>query len=476
MVMGDMEMSTDLLVIGGGPGGYGAAFRAADLGLDVILVDPRPGLGGLCLHAGCIPAKSLLHLAELIQDAEGANRMGLGFDAPRIDLTAMRAWQRQVIDTMTDGLMTLAKQRGVLFLQGKARFAGASKARLEGAEISAIRFKNAIIATGSRPLMLTGSPLVAGSRIIDSAAALTLAEIPKTLLVVGGGYVGLEIGSIYAALGSKVTLLEQRDRLLTGVDPELVAPLQQSLTDRFAEILFGVRVEDAAEDDDGVTIRFGQDGRNEQRRGEKALITIGRVPNSDDLGLDHTGVTLDSRGFITIDQRQRTADERIFAVGDAAGGAMLAHKATRQGRVAAEVIAGKNSGFDVRALPAVIYTDPQIAWCGLTEEQAKVENIPYSVRKFPWKFSGRARTLALAAGLTKLLVDPGDGRILGAGFVGRHAEGLIGEAALAIEMGALAEDLALTLHPYPSLSETEGEAAEIFLGSPVHIMPEPSKK
>lgn len=474
MVMGDMEMSTDLLVIGGGPGGYGAAFRAADLGLDVILVDQRPGLGGLCLHAGCIPAKSLLHLAELIEDADRAKMMGIAFGKPQIDLAALRAWQRQVIDTITEGLMTLAKKRGVLILQGKARFAGASKARLEGAEISAIRYKNAIIATGSRPLMLPGSSLSAGSRIIDSAAALTLAEIPKTLLVAGGGYVGLEIGSIYAALGSKVTLLEQGDRLLTGVDAELVAPLQQSLTDRFAEILFGVRVEDAVEDENGVTIRFRQDDRTEQRRGEKALITIGRVPNSDDLGLEHTGVTRDSRGFITIDERQRTADERIFAAGDVAGGAMLAHKATRQGRVAAEVIAGKNSGFDVRALPAVIYTDPQIARCGLTEDEAKKKGIPHTVRKFPWKFSGRAQTLGLTAGLTKLLVDPGDGRILGAGIVGRHAEGLIGEAALAIEMGALAEDLALTLHPYPSLSETEGEAAEIFLGSPVHIMPDTS--
>lgn len=472
MVMGDMEMNTDLLVIGGGPGGYGAAFRAADLGLDVILVDPRQKLGGLCLHAGCIPAKTLLHLTELIHDAGRARRMGIGFGEPQIDLAALRGWQQQVVDTIAGDLMTLAKKRGILIVRGKARFAGSSTVRLADAEISAIRFKHAIVATGSRPLVLPGISFTPGSRIMDSAAALSLDEIPKTLTVVGGGYVGLEIGSIYAALGSRVTLLEKQDRLLAGVDPELVGPLTRSLTEKFAEILLGAEVENTVEDGDSVAIRFKRNDKIEQCQADRALVTVGRTPNSDDLGLDHTGVILDSRGFIRIDEQQRTTDERIFAVGDVAGGAMLAHKATRQGRVAAEVCAGKNAGFDVRALPAVVYTDPQIAWCGLTEAEAEKQTTPHTVRKFPWKFSGRAQTMGLTDGLTKLLVDPGDGRILGAGITGRHAEGLIGEVALAIEMGALAEDLALTLHPYPTLSETEGEAAEIFLGSPIHIMPE----
>lgn len=472
MVMGDMEMSTDLLVIGGGPGGYGAAFRGADLGLDVILVDPLPSLGGLCLHAGCIPAKTMLHLAELIHDAEQATKMGLRFGEPHIDLPALRSWQRQVVDTMAEGLMTLAKKRGILCIRGKARFISSTTARLEGAEISAIRFKHAIIATGSRPLVLPHMYFTPGGRIMDSAAALTLADIPKTLVVAGGGYVGLEIGSIYAALGSRVTLLEQEDRLLKGVDADLVAPLQESLSKRFTEILFGAEVLDAAEDPEGVTVRFSRNGETDQRPGEKAVIAVGRTPNSDDLGLDRTKAVIDSSGIIQVDEQQRTADERIFAVGDVAGGVMLAHKAIREGRVAAEVIGGKKGGFDVRALPAVVYTDPQIAWCGLTEKQAQMEGISHAVRKFPWKLSGRARTLGLTDGLTKLLVDPENGRILGAGIIGRHAEGLMGEAALAIEMGALAEDLALILHPYPTLSETEGEAAAMFLGSPTHITPE----
>lgn len=472
MVVGDMEMHTDLLVIGGGPGGYGAAFRAADLGLDVILVDSQWGLGGLCLHAGCIPAKALLHAAEIIDDAERAQKMGLDFGPPRIDLAALRTWQQQKIDTMAESLMTLAQKRGILVLRSKARFAGSSAVRLTGAEISAVRFKHAVIATGSRARGLPGVDLTSGGRIMDAGAALALTEIPRTLVVANTGYIGLELASIYAALGSKVTILEQADRLLPGVDADLVVPLQVSLTDRFSEIILGAKIEEVVGDAGGVDVRFNLSGTTEQRRADRVLLALGRIPNSDDLGLDHTGVTLNSRGFIETDETGRTHDPKIFAVGDVAGGPMLAHKAIREGRIAAETICGKISSFDVRAMPVVVYTNPQLAWCGLTEQQARQANIPHAVKKFPWQLSDRAQTLDETGGLTKLVIDPDSGRLLGAGMVGRHAEGLIAETALAIEMGALAEDLALTLHPYPTLSETESEAAELFLGNPTRTLPE----
>jgi len=471
MVMGDMQMSTDLLVIGGGPGGYGAAFRAADLGLDVIMVDPLPRPGGLCLHKGCIPSKTFLHVTELIIDAARAEKMGISFGRPKIDLAAMRAWKEQVIDSIANSLLTLARQRGVLLVQGTARFESSTSVRISGADISGVRFKHCIIATGSRPLELSGTPRIAGGRIMDSAAALTLPDIPKNLLVVGGGYVGLELGSIYAALGCQVTLLERENRLLAQVDADLVQPVQKRLSSLFADIRFGVQVDALEEQSDGVTVSLPRDGKIEQHQFDRALLAIGRIPNSGELGLEQTEVQIDSRGFIQIDEQQQTTDARIFAVGDVVGGVMLAHKATREGRIAAEVIAGQKSGFDARALPAVVYTDPQISWCGLTEQQATAENTPYAVRKFPWKYSSRAQTMGITDGSTKLLTDPQTGRILGAGIAGRNAESLISEAALAIEMGALAEDLALTIHPHPTLSETEAEAAEIFEGSPTHMLP-----
>ena len=471
MVMGDMEMNTDLLVIGGGPGGYGAAFRAADLGLDVIMVDPIPRPGGVCLHNGCIPSKTFLHLTELILDARQAKKMGISFAEPTLDLVAMRAWKDQVIDGMADGLVTLAKLRGILLVEGKARFESSSTVRIEGADISRIRFKHGIIATGSRPLELPGIAFSPGSRIMDSAAALTLTDIPQKLLVVGGGYVGLELGSVYAALGSEVTLVELENRLLAQVDADLVQPLQKNLAKLFTDIRFGVGIDSIQEQNNGVDVSLIQNEKLEQHRFDRVLVAIGRTANSNNLGLELTKVDLDSHGFIMIDEQQQTTDANLFAVGDVTGGVMLAHKATRQGRVAAEVISGKKSSFDARVLPAVVYTNPQISWCGLTEQLANVENIAYTVQKFPWRYSGRAQTLGETDGLTKLLTDPQTGRILGIGITGRNAEELISEAALAIEMGALAEDLALTVHPHPTLSETEAEAAEIFQGSPTHMLP-----
>lgn len=471
MVMGDMEMNTDLLVIGGGPGGYASAFRAADLGLDVIMVDTNPRPGGVCLHTGGIPSKTLLQLAELLLDARETKSKGINFGKPQLDLAVMRAWQEQVVDTMAKNLVRLAGHRGILLVQGRARFASDTTVRLEGADISRIRFKKAIIATGSRPLELPGAPFLPGSRIMDAAGALHLADIPETLLVIGGGYIGLELGLIYAALGSQVTVMERQDRLLAQVDADLVQPLRRRLAGLFADILLNIEIDGLLEKNGAVQVSFQHNGKNEQRRFDRALVAIGRMPNSDGLGLEHTAVTLDSRGFMRINERQETADAHLYAVGDVTGGVMLAHKATREGRVAAEVINGKNSAFDARTIPVVISTDPQISWCGLTEQQAMAENIVYAVQKLPWKYSARAQTMGMTDGLTKLLSEPTTGRILGVGITGRHAEAIIGEAAVAIEMGALAEDLALTIHAHPTLSETMAEAAEIFLGSPTHILP-----
>lgn len=471
MVMGDMEMTVDLAVIGSGPGGYGAAFRAADLGLDVALVDPRPKPGGVCLHEGCIPSKSCLFLAELILDTRRAGIMGVHFAEPEVDLTAINSWKKGVIDNMADGLVSLCGKRGIQLIAGTAHFESATSLRLEGSEISRLKCKHVIIATGSRPIPFPGSAPAAGGRIMSSTEALTLREIPQRLLIIGGGYVGLELGTVYAALGSSIHLVELQDRLLPAVDQDLVQPLHRHLAQLFDRISLTTRITSLSETADGVEVILKAAEGEEKLIFDRVLVAMGRTPVSSDLGLEHTAVKMDKRGFILVDSHQRTSEPTIFAVGDVTGGTMLAHTATREGRIAAEVIAGKTSAFDVRAIPAVVYTDPQIAWCGLTERQAKAGNIPITVLKFPWKYSGRANTMGATDGLTKIIADPADGRILGLGITGRDTEGLIAEGVLAIEMGALAEDLALSLHPHPTLSETEGEAAEIFLGSPTHLSP-----
>ena len=470
MVMGELVQETEVLVIGSGPGGYAAAFRAADLGLDVTMVDPARRPGGVCLYKGCIPSKTFLFLSELIHDAERAERMGIAFDKPRIDLDALREWKGNVIDSMANGLVSLSNRRGVQLIQGRARFESSNMARLYDADVSHIKFKHAIIATGSHPIAFPGTEFKSGGRIMSSTGALALADIPQTLLIIGGGYVGLELGTVYAALGSRVSLVELEDRLLLGVDRDLVEPLERRLETIFENISLQTKVSSIQADDNGVGVILEGSVEKPEQRFDRVLVAIGRKAASQDIGLENTKVELDEKGFIKVDEQQRTSDERIFAVGDVAGGLMLAHKATREGKVAAEVIAGEPSAFDVRAIPAVVYTDPQIAWCGLTEEAARKENMPIKVQRFPWKFSGRATTMGAPEGLTKIITDPEIGRILGVGIVGRDTEGLISEGVLAIEMGALAEDMALSIHPHPTLSETEGEAAELYLGSATHIL------
>jgi dihydrolipoamide dehydrogenase len=470
MVMGELTQEAEVLVVGSGPGGYAAAFRAADLGLDVTMVDPGARPGGVCLYKGCIPSKTFLYLAELIFDAAKAGSMGVAFGKPRIDLEALRAWKGKVIDQMANGLVSLNNSRGVQLIKGRVEFESSDTALIHDADVRHIKFRHAILATGSRPIPFPGTAFKTGGRIMSSTGALALADVPEKLLVLGGGYVGLELGTVYAALGSRVSLVELEDRLLVGVDQDLVEPLHRKLNKIFDSISLKTKVVSMTENETGVDVTLEGDIDASQQTFDRVLVAIGRKPVSSDIGLANTGVEVDERGFVIVDDRQRTAEERIFAVGDVIGGMMLAHKATREGKVAAEVIAGEPSAFDARAIPAVVYTDPQIAWCGMTEEQARRENRSVKVQRFPWKFSGRATTMGAPEGLTKIIVDPDTGRILGVGIAGRDTEGLISEGVLAIEMGALAEDMALSIHPHPTLSETEGEAAEIFLGTATHIL------
>jgi len=474
--MGELVQETEVLVIGSGPGGYAAAFRAADLGLEVTMVDMEERPGGECLFRGCIPSKTLLYLAELIHDAERASTMGVTFGEPRIDLEAIRTWKRKVIDHLAEGLVTLSRKRGVQRLKGRAVFEGSDRVRLHDSEVSHIKFRHAILATGSRPTPFPDMAFKTGDLIMDSAGALEVADVPATLLILGGGYVALEMGMVYASFGSRVTLAVRSDRLLRGADPDLAVPLIRRLKDMFEAIHFNTIASSLKVVKNKVKTTLEGEIENPKQTFDRVLVAMGRQPRSEDIGLENTEVEVDKRGFVMVDEQQRTTDKRIFAVGDVAGGPLLAHKAFREGKVAAEVIAGQPSAFDVRAIPAVVYTDPQVAWCGLTEEEARKRKQPVKVERFPWKFSSRATTMGAGEGLTKILIDPETERILGLGITGRETEGMISEGVLAIEMGALSQDMALTIHPHPTLSETVGEVADIFLGSATHILPKKKVK
>jgi dihydrolipoamide dehydrogenase len=462
MVMGDMVDEVDVAVIGGGPGGYSAAFRAAELGLETVVIDGGARLGGACLFEGCIPSKALLHVAAVLSEAERAKEWGVDFGEPRISLDPLRKWkQERVVGKLARGLGAVAKAKGVTVVGGRAAFEDSSTLRIEGDTLRKIRFKHAIVATGSEPSPLPGVALTS-ERVMDSTAALELPEIPERLLVIGGGYIGLELGTVYATLGSRVTLVEMTEGLLPGVDRDLVQPLQRRVDKLFAAIHLRTKVTGLREAGDRIEAVL--EGQGPQAF-DRVLVAVGRRARSAGLGLEATRARLTDRGgFIRIDDRCRTGDAHIYAVGDVTGEPMLAHRAMRQGKVAAEALAGRPAAFDNVAIPAVVFTDPEIAWCGLSEAQAKAQGIETKVSKFQWAASGRAATIGRADGLTKLVADAGSGRVIGVGIVGPGAGELIAEAALAVETAALVEDVAATIHAHPTLSETLMEAAENLLG------------
>lgn len=464
-------LQTPLLVVGAGPGGYPAAFLAADLGLSVTVADTEAHPGGVCLYRGCIPSKALLHAARILQDAREAGEIGLRFGEPQIDLAQLREWKEGVVRKLTGGLGQLARQRRVQLLRGQATLQDAHTAEVRQADgaTTLVRFEHAILATGSRPAMIPGLP-AAPDRIWDSTGALQLAEVPPTLLVIGGGYIGLELGSVYAALGARVTVVEMLPALLPGADRDLVAPLAKRLQSVFHEILLRTKVAEVRMAGAGVEVRFeGPEVKEPVRRFDRVLVAVGRRPNTAGLGLERTRAGLDAKGFVQVDGRRCTAEPSLWAIGDIAGEPMLAHKATHEGRVAAETVAGRKRAYEPRAIPAVVFTDPEIAWCGLTEAEARERQIPVKVAKFPWGASGRALTLNRGDGLAKLVVEPGSERILGVGLAGPGAGELIAEGVLAVEMGANVKDLQLTIHPHPTLSETIMEAAEVFHGQSAHF-------
>jgi len=452
----------DLVVLGSGVGGYTAAFRAADLGLKVVLIERYETLGGVCLNVGCIPSKALLHVARVLAEGEDAAALGVTFGEPQIDVDGVRSFKEGVVEKLTGGLAGMAKTRGVEVVQGTGRFTGPHTIDVDG---QSYEFEQAIIAAGSQAAMLPGLP--DDPRIVDSTGALELPEIPERLLVIGGGIIGLEMATVYDALGSKVTVVEMLDQLMTGADPDVVRPLQRRIKDRYEAIHLGTRVEQVRATPEGLVATFGE----AEETFDGILVAVGRRPNGSNIGAEAAGVTVDERGFIPVDRQLRTNVAHIFAIGDIVGEPMLAHKASHEGKVAAEVIAGHDVEFDVRTIPSVAYTDPEVAWMGLTETQAKADGTEVEVATFPWAASGRALGIGRPEGMTKLIFEPGTRRLLGAGIVGVNAGELIGETVHALEMGSDAEDIGLTVHPHPTLSETLGMAAEVATGTITDLPP-----
>nr|WP_320671493.1 dihydrolipoyl dehydrogenase [Patulibacter sp. DM4] len=466
-------MHADVVVLGSGVGGYTAAFRAADLGLDVVLVTRDERLGGVCLNVGCIPSKALLHAAKVIADAEAAGAHGIAFGKPEVDLDALRGWKDDVVAKLTGGLAQMAKGRKVRVVTGEARFTDAHALDVGGSEVT---FDSAIVATGSQPIALPDVP--DDERVIDSTGALELRDVPERLLVIGGGIIGLEMATVYDALGSTVTVVEMADQLIPGADADLVKPLQKRIADRYAAIHLRTKVQAIEPTDEGLRVSwqgFEEDDPVTTEVFDRVLVAVGRTPNGHGLGLEELGVEVDERGFVPVDEQQRTKLSHVYAIGDVVGQPMLAHKAAHEGKVAAEVIAGHDVAFDVRGIPSVAYTDPEVAWIGLTETQAKERGVAYETGVFPWSASGRALSMDAATGTTKLLFDPESQRLLGGGATGANAGELIAEVALALEMGAEAGDIGLTVHAHPTLSETVAFAAEIFAGT-ITDLPQKKKR
>ncbi|WP_133716933.1 dihydrolipoyl dehydrogenase [Methylocaldum gracile] len=460
------SLHAEVVVLGGGPGGYTAAFRAADLGRQVVLVERYPVLGGVCLNVGCIPSKALLHAAKVIQEAQESSSFGLNFGSPNVDLDKLRDWKNKVVKTLTTGLAGLAKQRKVTIVNGVGKFSSDRTLQVETADgTKTVSFDHAIIAAGSQPVQIPGFPHD-DPRMMDSTDALELAEVPKRLLIIGGGIIGLEMATVYHALGSKITVVELMDQIIPGCDADLVKPLYQRIKKQYENIFLKTKVTRIEAKSEGLQVYFeGGEGAPESDLFDRILVAVGRKPNGNLIGAANAGVKVDDKGFIPVDTCQRTNVPHIYAIGDIVGNPMLAHKATHEAKVAAEVISGERSAFQALTIPSVAYTDPEVAWMGLTENQAKAQGIAYDKAAFPWAASGRALGIDRKEGVTKILCDKETKRILGAGIVGPNAGELISEAVLALEMGADMEDIALTIHPHPTLSETFAFAAEMLEGS-----------
>ena len=470
-------MNKKIAIIGAGPGGYAAAFLAADLGMEVTLIDKEENPGGVCLYRGCIPSKALLHVAKLINEAEEAKNWGIEFGKPKINLNQLRNWKDGVVKKLTGGLGVLSKQRKVNFIRGTASFVNSTTLKVDKYDdkIEDLTFEKIIIATGSRVATIPSLDLKS-KRLLNSKTALELPVIPKNLLVIGGGYIGLELGSVYSAFGSKVSVVEMLDSLLPGADKDLVAHLSKRIKSSFEDVMLNSKVVEMKETKNGLKVKIeDKDGKVKEDEYEYVLMSVGRKPDTSGLGLENTKVIVGDSGWIKVNEQMKTDDSDIYAIGDIVGEPMLAHKASHEGRVAVEVIAGNKVAFEPMAIPAVVFTDPEIAWAGLTETQAKKENVKIEVAKFQWAASGRATTLDRSDGVTKLIIDPDTERILGVGICGFGAGELIAEGVLAIEMGANVTDLKLTIHPHPTLSETFMEAAEVFFGQSTHIY-RPKKK
>ena len=465
------RITTEVAVIGAGPGGYPAAFSLADKGKKVTLIDPEANPGGVCLYRGCIPSKALLHAARVAEEARDAVDFGLSYGEPRIDPEKLFSWKDDVVAKLTGGLRSLTKARKINYVRGRASFisSGALRVVTNSGEEREVVFERAVIATGSVSRKIPGVDF-GSENVVDSDGALSMGEIPKSLLVVGGGYIGLELGTFFSSLGTEVTVVEMLPGLVQGVDRDLAAVLKKRLDQKFRSIMLETKLVSINELSNEVQVSFEADGKTFQEKYEKVLISVGRVPHTEGLGLENTRVGVDGKGFIETDSQRKTADPAIFAIGDVAGEPMLAHKATYEAKIVAEVITGAKTQYDPRAVPAVIFTDPEIAWCGITEAEAREAEMEVEVSKFPWAASGRALTLNRTDGLTKLITHRGTGRVLGVGIVGPQAGELISESVLAIEMGATAEDIAFSIHPHPTLTETLMEAAEGIYGASTHIM------